>query len=261
VAAFAVEAAATGVVGEATAKAGVATGDEALRSSGASPREAAASSVKSRRTGRTGVLSGTVGAGDGAAVGVATAGTAVGMITAGIAVGMITAGIAAGMITAGIAVGMITAGIAAGMITAGIAAGMITAGIAVGMITAPLDLVVLDPPSLLFPSPPSAGARVRVRGSADRRAPPLARSALSLTLSRGRERGSEAAGGPPTTVGENRTGAGPTTAVATAPPATIVVGMWAAAAERSVVRGGAPSTCDDLRAVPGCGFIAGCSRE
>jgi hypothetical protein len=207
VAAFAAEAAATGVVGTATAKAGVATGDETLRSSGASPREAAASSVKSRRTGRTGAFSGTVGAGDGAAVGV------------------------------------------------------VTAGIAVGMITAPIDLVVLDPPSLLLPSPPSAGERVRVRGSADRRAPPLASSALSLTLSRGRERGSEAAGGAPTTVGENRTGAAPTPAVATALPATIVVGMLAAEAAKSAVLGGAASTCEDLGAIAGCGSIAGCSRE
>jgi hypothetical protein len=122
-------------------------------------------------------------------------------------------------------------------------------GVAVGVVTAGTDLVI------------PAGERVSVTGSGDRRAPRLARSVLSLPFSRGRERGSEAAGGPPTTVGENRTGAEPTTAVATALPVTIVVGMLAADEAKPVVRDGAASTCEDLGAIAGCGSIAGCSRE
>jgi succinate dehydrogenase / fumarate reductase cytochrome b subunit len=51
--------------------------------------------------------------------------------------------------------------------------------------------LVPSPPPLPIPSPPSAGERVRVRGVRRRRAPRLARSALSLTLSRRRERGSD----------------------------------------------------------------------
>ena len=56
--------------------------------------------MRSRRTGRTGALSGTLGAGDGAAVGMLTAATAVGMLTAATAVGMLTAATAVGMLTA-----------------------------------------------------------------------------------------------------------------------------------------------------------------
>ena len=49
--------------------------------------------------------------------------------------------------------------------------------------------LVPSPPRLSIPSPPSAGERVRVRGVRRHRAPRLARLALSLTLSRRRERG------------------------------------------------------------------------
>ena len=51
--------------------------------------------------------------------------------------------------------------------------------------------LVPSPPLLSIPSPPSSGERVRVRGVRRRRAPRLARFALSLTLSRRRERGPE----------------------------------------------------------------------
>src|SRR5690242_7487461 len=56
---------------------------------------------------------------------------------------------------------------------------------------APRVSLILSPLSLPIPSPPSSGERVRVRGVRRRRALQLARFALSLTLSRRRERGPE----------------------------------------------------------------------
>ena len=57
------------------------------------------------------------------------------------------------------------------------------------LVPSPASLPFPSRPSPPFPSPPSAGERVRVRGGRDRRASSLARFALSLTLSRRRERG------------------------------------------------------------------------